>query len=167
MFARSLKKTFLGCKAEQETFMALKSIVILSETFLVVQWLGFCASTAGRTGSILGQGSKILHADHGAVCACVQSLSRIRLSVSLWTVVHQTPLSMGFSRQKYWSGLPFPSPGDLPDPGIESGSSTSQADALPSEPQGSPSVWQIKSIFTALKCFCTPLTHHPTKLCNY
>ena len=77
MFARSLKKTFLGCKAEQETFMALKSIVILSETFLVVQWLGFCASTAGRTGSILGQGSKILHADHGAVCACVLSQSVI------------------------------------------------------------------------------------------
>ena len=43
---------------------------------------------------------------------------------------------MGFSRQEYWSGLPFPSPGDLPDPGIESGSPTLQADALPSEPSG-------------------------------
>ena len=39
--------------------------------------------------------------------------------VILWTVVHQAPLSMGFSRQEYWSGLPFPSPGYLPDPGIE------------------------------------------------
>ena len=53
MFPRSLKKTFLGYKAEQEVFMALKSIVVLSGTFLAVQWLGFWASTAGRTGSIL------------------------------------------------------------------------------------------------------------------
>ncbi|CAI9169360.1 unnamed protein product [Rangifer tarandus platyrhynchus] len=42
-----------------------------------------------------------------------------------WTVAHQAPLSMGFSRQEYWSGLPFPSPGDLPDPGIEPGSPSS------------------------------------------
>ena len=45
---------------------------------------------------------------------------------------------MGFSRQEYWSGLPFPSPGDLPDPGIEPGSPTLEADALPSEPPGKP-----------------------------
>ena len=50
------------------------------------------------------------------------------------TGAHQAPLSMGFSRQKYWSGLSFPSPGDLPDPGIELQSPTLQADALPSEP---------------------------------
>ena len=43
----------------------------------------------------------------------------IRLLVTLWTVAPQAPLSLGFSRQEYWSGLPFPSPGDLPDPGIE------------------------------------------------
>ena len=48
-------------------------------------------------------------------------------------VVRQAPLSMGFPRQEYWSGLPFPSPGDLPDPGIESGSPTLQADSLQSE----------------------------------
>ena len=52
----------------------------------------------------------------------------------LWTVVLQALLSMGFSRQEYWSGLPFPSPGDLPDPGIEPGSPTLQGDSLPSEP---------------------------------
>ena len=50
-----------------------------------------------------------------------------------WTVAHQAPLSMGFSRQEYWSGLPFPSPGDLPDPGIESWSPALQADSLPTE----------------------------------
>ena len=50
-----------------------------------------------------------------------RSLSRVRLFVTPWTVAHQAPLSMGFSRQEYWSGLPFPSPGHLPDPGIEPG----------------------------------------------
>ena len=49
-------------------------------------------------------------------------------------VAYQAPLSMGSSRQEYWSGLPFPSPGDLPNPGIEPRSPTLQADALPSEP---------------------------------
>ena len=51
-----------------------------------------------------------------------------------WTVAHQAPLSMGFSRQEYGSGLPFPSPGDLLDPGIEPGSPTFQADSSPSGP---------------------------------
>ena len=51
--------------------------------------------------------------------AMLSHFSRVRLSVTLWTVACQAPLSMGFSRQEYWSGLPFPFPGDLPDPGIE------------------------------------------------
>ena len=63
-------------------------------------------------------------------------LSRVRLFVTLWTVAYQASLSMGFSRQGCWSGLPFLSSGDLPNPGIEPGSSTLQADALPSEPSG-------------------------------
>ena len=50
-----------------------------------------------------------------------------------WAVAHQAPLSMGFSRQEYWSGLPFPSPGDLPNPGIEPKSPALQADSLPTE----------------------------------
>ena len=69
----------------------------------------------------------------------VKSFSCVQLFVIPWTVAYQAPLSMGFSRQEYWNGLPFPSPGDLPYPGIEPGSSTSQADALPSEPPGEPS----------------------------
>ena len=56
------------------------------------------------------------------------------------TVAHQASLSMEFSRKEYWSGLPFPSPGDLPDPGIEPGSPTLQADSLLSEPSGKPFV---------------------------
>ena len=66
----------------------------------------------------------------------VKSLSRVRLFATVWTVAYQAPLSMGFSRQEYWGGLPFPSPGDLPDPGIEPGSPASEADALTSEPPG-------------------------------
>ena len=70
---------------------------------------------------------------------------------------HQAPLSMGFSRQEYWIGLPFPSPGDLPNPGTEPGSPTLQADSLPSELQGSSypftNPWQL---------LCSPLAyfHH-------
>ena len=81
----------------------------------------------------------------------VKSLSRVRLFSTLWTVAYQTPLSMGFSRQEYWSrlpfpfpgdphwsGLPFPSPGDLPDSGIEHRVSRIEADAWTSEPPGKP-----------------------------
>ena len=64
----------------------------------------------------------------------MKSLSRVRLFATPQTAAYQAPLSMGFSRQEYWSGLPFPSPGDLPNPGIEPGSPTLQADALPFEP---------------------------------
>ena len=64
----------------------------------------------------------------------VKSLSRVRLFVTPWTVAHQASLSVGFSRQEYWSGLPFPSPGGLPNPGIEPWSPALDADALTSEP---------------------------------
>ena len=68
----------------------------------------------------------------------VKSLSRVRLFATPWTVAYQAPPSMGFSRQEYWSGVPLPSPGDLPDPGIEPRSPTFQADALTSEPPRKP-----------------------------
>ena len=71
------------------------------------------------------------------------------LSVTPWTITHQTPLSMGFSRQEYWSGLPFPLPGGIPDPGMKPGSPALQADSLPSEPPGK------------------PLQHHKTKGCDH
>ena len=68
----------------------------------------------------------------------MKSLSRVQLFATPWTVAYEASLSMGFSRQEYWSGLPFPSPGDLPDPGIEPGSPTLEAEALTSEPPGLP-----------------------------
>ena len=67
---------------------------------------------------------------------CAESLSRVQLFATPWTVAHQAPPSMEFSRQEYWSGFPFPSPGDLPDPGIKPRSPALQADALPSETPG-------------------------------
>ena len=65
-----------------------------------------------------------------------ESLSRVRLFVTLWTVAHQAPLSRGFPRQEYWSQLPFPSPGDLPDPGIEPTSPALASGFLTAEPPG-------------------------------
>ena len=62
----------------------------------------------------------------------VKSLSRVQLFATPWTIVYQASPSMGFSRQEYWSGLPFPSPGDLPDPRVEPGSPALEADALTS-----------------------------------
>ena len=66
----------------------------------------------------------------------VKSLSHVQLFATPWTVAYEAPPSMGFSRQECWSGLPFPSPGDLPNPGIEPGSPALKADALLSEPPG-------------------------------
>ena len=75
------------------------------------------------------------------VCVCIERKkvklhSCVRLFATTWTVAYQAPPTMEFSRQEDWSGLPFPSPEDLPNPGIKLGSPTLQADALPSEPPG-------------------------------
>ena len=70
-------------------------------------------------------------------CCCSIAKSCLTLATP-WTVARQAPPSMAFPRQEYWSGLPFPSPGDLPHPGIEHASPAWQADSLPSEPTGKP-----------------------------
>ena len=72
---------------------------------------------------------------------CVQSLCCVQLLATLWTVTLQAALSMGFPRQEYWSGLPFPPTGALPHPGIEPVSPALQADSLPAEPSGKPSIY--------------------------
>ena len=64
------------------------------------------------------------------VFVCAQLLSPVRLFVTPWTVAHQAPLSVGFPRQEYWSGLPFPSPGDLPHPDTEPAPPALQADSF-------------------------------------
>ena len=86
----------------------------------------------------------------------VKSLSRVRLFATPWTVAHWAPPSMEFSRQAYWSGLPFLSPGDLPNLGIEPKSTMLWADALPSEPPGNP--WSIsKSPLTQVNTVASKL----------
>ena len=80
---------------------------------------------------------------------CIDSaqwLNRVLLFATQWTVTHQAPPSAGFSRQEYWSELPFPSQGDLPDPEIEPRSPALQADALTSEPPGKPPVYMFSSV---------------------
>ena len=76
------------------------------------------------------------------VCACVDApcchFSHVRLFETPWTIAHKAPFSTKFSRQEYWSGLPFPSPGDLPDPGIKPRSLALEADSLLSEAPGKP-----------------------------
>ena len=74
---------------------------------------------------------------------CVKSLIRVRLFETGWTVGHQAPLSMGFSRQECWSGLPFTSPGDLPNPGMEPMSPVLAGRFFTTEPTGKPPVTSL------------------------
>ena len=96
------------------------------------------------------------------MCYIVKSLSRVRLFATPWTVAQQATLSMGFYRQEYQSGLPFPSSEDLPNPGIKPGSSALQADTLPSETRGSRNVFisglQFSSVqsLSPARLFATP-----------
>ena len=96
------------------------------------------------------------------VCVYVQMLSRVWLFVTLWTVAHQAPLSMEFSRQEYGSWLPFPPPGDLPDPGIKLASLASPTlaggfFAPPGKPQSST---YVKWLLSHVQLFATPWAYH-------
>ena len=94
----------------------------------------------------------------------VKSLSCVQLFATPWTVAYQASPSMGFSRQEYWSGLPFPSPGDLPDPGIEPRSPASWADAVTSEPPGKPNEdFMLISQGTLLNALWWPKTEGNSK----
>ena len=94
------------------------------------------------------------------VYKCASLVSHVSLFTTPWTVAHQAPLSMGFSRQEHWSGLPFPPAGDLSNPGIEPRSPPLLADSLSSEPPGKPythihthiHIW----IYVYLACICLP-----------
>ena len=93
----------------------------------------------------------------GPECVCAQSFSRARLFETPWTVAHQAPLSMGFSRQEYWSGFPFPPPGILPGSGMELTSPASPAAAgrfFTTEPAGKPVLFHSAS--QMLYNFLTP-----------
>ena len=85
-------------------------------------------------------------------CVCVSCLSRVRLFVTPGTIAHQAHLSMYFSRQECWSGLPFPSLGNLPHSGIMPRSPASLADSLPTETPGKP-VYVCVCVYTCV-CVC-------------
>ena len=96
---------------------------------------------------IAGEAVHVVGGGGGLVARACPTLS------TPWTVVCQGPLSMGFSRKECWSGLPFPSPGALPDPGIEPGSPALQADSLPTELWGKPHLWWRQGLTeTLLPC---------------
>ena len=128
------------------------------------KWLlgsGFLFSSHRRTQNlvILTYGQlgphPTLKGSSGSICYRIKggkSLSHVWPFATPWAVAYQAPLSMEFSRQEYWSELPFPSPGDLPDPGIEPGSPTLQADALPSEPPGKPCYRLGRNISSTVCC---------------
>ena len=101
---------------------------------------------------------------HNASMHAAESLQSCPTLMTLRTVALQAPLSVGFSRQEYWSGLPFPSPGNLPNPRIEPGSPALQAYSLPSEPPESPKPTQSSiqflgsgSKYLHLRAFLFPL----------
>ena len=96
----------------------------------------------------------------------VKSLSRVRLVATLWTVALQAPPSTGFSRQEYWSGLPFSSIGDLPNPGIEPRSPSLQVDSLPTEPQGKPKNTGVGSLSLLQRIFLTQELNHSLLNCR-
>ena len=85
-------------------------------------------------------------------CAVLKLLSHVQLSATPQTVAHQVPLSMGFSRPEYWSGLPCPPQGDLPNPGIQPRPPTLQADSLSSEPPGKPKNTGVGSLSLLQEC---------------
>ena len=94
------------------------------------------------------------------MCICVRTLSHsvVSDSATSWTVAHQVPLSMGFSRQEYWSGLPFLSPGNLPNPGITPASPASPAPVgrfLTTEPPEKPRSYPAKGIHSLKGKYCS------------
>ena len=85
---------------------------------------------------------------HDMCCAVLSHFSYVQLFATLWAVSHQAAMSMGFSRQEYWSGLPFLPPGDLPEPGnkpVSPAASVLKVDSLPSEPPGLPQMQESKN----------------------
>ena len=128
------------------------------ETMETVRDFIFLGSKISADGDYSHEIKRYLFLVRKAMTNLMWKWSRVRLFATPWTVAHQAPPSMEFSRQEYWSGLPFPSPRDLPDPGIEPRSPTLQADPLPSEPPGNP-MTNLNSILKSRDVIL------PTKMC--
>ena len=100
------------------------------------------------------EGSQGLEDYQGPLC-CARSLSHVRLFATPWTVAHQAPLSLGVSRQEYWSGILCPPAVDLPNPRIKPSSPALQVDSLPAEPQGKPKNTGVGSLSLLQEIFLT------------
>ena len=144
----SFRMDWLDLLADQGTFKRLlqhhssKASILWHSAFFTVQ-LSHPYMTTGKTIALtrwtfVGKVMSLLLNMLSRPWSEVKLLSHVRLFATPWTAAYQAPPSMGFSRQEYWSALPFPSPGDLLDPGVEPGSPSFQADALTSEPPGKP-----------------------------
>ena len=135
--------------------------------FPVLHYFPVFANSAAAAAEVINDEWLILSWATRGRWSDVKSLSRVRLFATSWTVAYQAPLSMGFFRQEFWSGLPFPSPGDLPDPGIEPGSPALQADALSSEPPRKPTRGrrgpQILPLFSSQGFFISAHRYVPFK----
>ena len=119
-------------------FSSMTSWQIDGQTVEAVRDFIFLGSKITADGDCSHEIKRCMLLGRKAMTNLVKSLSRVRLFATTWTVACQAPPSMGLSRQECWSGLPFPSPGDLPNPGIKTGSPTLQADSLTFEPPGKP-----------------------------
>ena len=152
-----------------------KASVLWCSAFFIVQ-LSHLSMTTGKTIALtrwtfVGKVMFLLLNMLSRLVIAFLPRSKHLLISFLLTVAYQALLSMGFSRQEYWSGLPFPSPGDLPNPGIEPRSPALQVDALPSEPPGKPFnfkssaflIWKAK--YFPLCSFCHHLFFFHTSLC--
>ena len=112
------------------------------------------SSSRGQCNLAVDFGSKQIWAHHLKWSKVEVLVTQLCLTFcDRWTVAHQTPLPMGFSRREYWSGLPFPFPGDLLNPGIESRCPALQADSLPAEPQAKPRCVIALFLITFLSLF--------------
>ena len=132
-----LSCTVTRCNFTKKSHLQEKNWLALYCHHRFSTWSSFCFQ--GPTSEIFKPSSELLHT-FSYTCACVLShFSRVWLFGTPWTVAHQAPLSMGFSRQEHWSGLPCPSPGDLPNIGIEPASpALAGGNSLPLNHQGSP-----------------------------
>ena len=119
-----------------KTILLIFSFSSLSET-IIICIVYFCVGIPQVPKSLFNYFYSFcfLSSPEKYMCVCV-SFSFVWLFATPWTVPCQAPQSMGFSRQEYWSGLPWPSPGDLPNPGIKPSSPALQAGSLPSKPPG-------------------------------
>ena len=132
----SLPGSSLGISYFLEEISSLFHFIVFLCFFALITEEGFLISPCYSLELCIQMGISFLFSF--AFKVKVKSLSCVWLFATPWKVTYQAPQSMGFFRQEYWSGLPFPSPGDLPNPGIEPRSPALQTDALPSDPLGKP-----------------------------